>query len=193
MAKDVEEIDITKPTKYHRLDTSDPALGEVHGERPMGVFYIDGNGFPFSQSGTLVVEAMTSDQKAELRKKIARDQAGERARKIVAEQLSAQGFSDADVQEMTKINFQTDIEKIGQKSQPQADATTGQQQSGRRDDKSKELDLAGWAKGRVDYPFDQVRNFIREKFGISTTKSVDALSWAQKQFNIPESEMRTGM
>lgn len=172
------EIDLHEAAKSYRLDTTDPANGEVHGGREGGVFYIDKDGFPFGQTGNLLIDAMDAGQKDKFRRKIATERAKTAAKETMAQALRAQGFSEDDISRIGSIELTSDVEKIAAKSKG-VEAMTG------------EIDLEGWARGNRDYPFDKLQAAVVEKYGAKLTRPVDILDILSMRMKIPAAELRT--
>lgn len=168
-----DEVDLNEPTKFHRLDRT-KAHGEIH--PPFDGAYFDQNGFPYSQTGQLLVPMLSKEQRERLRRYIVQERATKAAKKAMEDTLRAQGFEEDDIDRLTNIELKTDPDKLSKKPAARGD-----------------IDLRAWATGQMNYPFDHVQAAMKETHGRVVTTVVDALNWLGDHYKLPNEQLRNSV
>lgn len=151
---------------YYQLDRTKD-FGEI--SPPDGLAMFEQNGFLYGANGALLEAKLSKEQKQLLKRLEARAEAAAAAEKVRREKLKEAGISDDEISE---------------------DDTAERKLTEAKSKNTAEVDLRAWTLGKKDYPFDKVRDAIRNVYGKQCTKFIDAAEFLSQELHIPIAEVR---
>ncbi len=155
-----------------KIDAKRP-YGEIHPNLDGALFEQDG--LFFDAAGLLLEDKLTPDQRKALEEREARAKA-ERA----AEAARRKALAEAGLLDEGEVQSEAGAKKA--RKAAAAAAETAKNGEG--------PDLAQWARGAVQLPFDKVQNAVRELYGRQVTNVTDAIDVVAEALSIPAEELR---